>query len=168
MLVDNYKILLRRHSRELGRANRDLATEYRREHGSKYRRVQDSYMTRVYNYFALPPTLPEFCDAALELSHEVTQVLPGRLKEYAATGLPRMEAVFENFYQSYEQYRVDLAAWHARHGPTSASTYGQAAARNLDAQYGPTKTNSGIEQTATPASNAVGPNSQSPQEGDGS
>jgi len=158
MVLENYKILLRRHSRELSRANRDLGREYRAEHGSKYRKVQDSYMTRVYNYFALPPTLPQFCDTALELSHEVAQVAPGGLKEYAATGLPRMEAVFQKFYQDYEQYRVDLAAWDARYGAGSLPVYGQATAtRNLNAQYGPSVSDNTIEQTGTPASSAVGP-----------
>ena len=157
MLLDNYKILLKRHSRELARANRDLAREYRQEHGSQYRRVQDSYMTRVYNYFALPPTLPAFCDTALELSHEVAQVAPGGLKDYASTGLPRMEAVFQDFYSDYEQYRVDLAAWDARYGAGSLPVYGQPVTQNLDAQYGAPSTNGIIEQTNTPPSSAVGP-----------
>jgi hypothetical protein len=166
MLVDNYKILLKRHSRELSRANRDLAGEYRAQHGSNYRKVQDSYMTRVYNYFALPPTLPQFCDAALEVSHDVAQVTPGALKEFAASGLPRIEAVFEDFYKSYEQYRVDLAAWDARYGAGSLPSYGQPVSRNLDAQYAVPGGESAIEQTGAPPSNVVG--APEPQDDQGS
>lgn len=135
-LVDNYKVLLKRHSRELAKANTALAAEYRKAHGASYRSVQDTYMTRVYNYFALPPTLPQFCDAALAVSGEVVKVAPGGLEQYSLTALPRLEAVFENFFRSYEQYRVDLTAWDSRYG--RAGAHGAAAAQpvaQLDARY---------------------------------
>lgn len=126
-LVDNYRTFLKRHSRELASANRNLATEYRNKHGGSFRNYQDAYMTRVYNYFALPPVLPDFCNVALQLSGEVNQVPSGQLRVFAQTALPRMEQVFENFFSAYEKYRVDLAAWDAR--------YGTGGPRNLDASY---------------------------------
>lgn len=160
-LVDNYRTLLKRHSRELARANTALASEYRKAHGSSFRNVQDSYMTRVYNYFALPPTMPQFCDVALELSHEVAQIAPGQLENYSATALPRMEMVFEDFFRTYEQYRVDLAAWDSRYGTGGNAAYGVGLAATtqpvvqLDAQYRQAGSGGGIAPTDTSVSGPV-------------
>lgn len=126
-LVDNYKAFLKRHSRELAATNRALANEYRQKHGRSFRNHQDAYMTQVYNYFALPPVLPEFCDVAHELSHEIVTVPAGKLDEYSPTALARLEKVFEDFFSAYEKYRVDLAAWDAR--------YGQGGSTTLEANY---------------------------------
>jgi len=126
-LVDNYRTFLKVHSRELAAANNALAAEYRNKHGRSFREYQDAYMTRVYNYFALPPVLPDFCNVAMQLSGEVNQVPGGQLREFAQNALPRMEQVFENFFSAYEKYRVDLAAWDAR--------YGGGGSRTLEATY---------------------------------
>lgn len=126
-LVDNYKTMLNAHKRELASTNTALQKEYRNRYGASYRDQQDSYMTQVYNYFALPPALSDFCDVSLQVSNEVTQVPAGQLGAYAQTALPRMEAVFENFFRAYEQYRVNLAAWTEAYGPktvTTVRTYG--------------------------------------------
>lgn len=126
-LVDNYRAFLKRHSRELARTNRELAAQYRKEHGRGFRAAQDAYMTKVYNYFALPPVLPQFCDVAHQVSHEVVQVEPGELESFSETALARLEAVFHNFFAAYEKYRVDLAAWDAR--------YGNGGVHTLEANY---------------------------------
>jgi hypothetical protein len=133
-LVENYGAFLNNHKRELSDTNTRLGREYRAQHGSGYRNVQDAYMTKVYNYFALPPALSAFCDEALMLSGEAAATPRGALGGFSDIALPRMEAVFENFFRSYEQYRVDVAAWDAKYGPSagagagagvdSASTFG--------------------------------------------
>lgn len=128
-LVDNYKTILKRHSRQLASTNRALASEYRQKHGRSFRDHQDAYMTRVYNYFALPPVLPEFCNVALDVSHEIAALPAGQLESYSPTALAKLEQVFENFFSAYEKYRVDLAAWDARYGTPGGST--------LEASYGP-------------------------------
>mgnify|MGYP003687401911 FL=1 len=87
-------------------------------------------MTRVYNYFALPPALPAFCDVAHQIGQEIVDVPAGQLHVFAETALPRMEAVYEEFFSSYEQYRVDLAAWEAQYGPNRSPV-------TLEANYGP-------------------------------
>ena len=129
-LADNYRTFLNRHKRQLSRTNRDLASQYRKEHGRNYRNAQDAYMTRVYNYFALPPALPAFCDVAHELSIEAAQVPAGQLHTFTETALPRMEAVYEEFFSAYEKYRVDLAAWEAQYGPNRSPV-------TMEANYGP-------------------------------
>lgn len=127
-LVENYRTFLKRHSRQLAATNNALTKEFRNKHGRSYRDHQDAYMTRVYNYFALPPVLPDFCEVAHQLSFEAAQAKPGELNVFAQQALPRMEAVYEKFFSAYEQYRVDLAAWDAR--------YGGGGSRTMDATYG--------------------------------
>lgn len=127
-LVENYRTFLRQHRRELARTNNRLTSQYRAEHGRNFRNAQDAYNTRVYNYFALPPALPAFCEVAHELSKEIVQVPAGQLDTFAESALPRMEAVYDEFFSAYEKYRVDLAAWEAQYGPGGRV--------NLDATYG--------------------------------
>lgn len=157
-LVENYRSYLKVHSRELAQANRNLGREFRSEHGRSYRNVQDRYMTQVYNYFALPPVLSDFCDVALELSGEVITVKPGGLGDYSQAALGRMEAVFENFYRSFEQYRTDVASWDARYGPNrglATPGFGSSAGTaNLQAQY-PAQESAPIITTYTPPSTAA-------------
>ena len=129
-LADNYSVFLKKHRRQLSRTNRTLASQYRAEHGRSYRNAQDAYMTRVYNYFALPPALPAFCDVAYQIGQEIVDVPAGQLHVFTETALPRMEAVYEQFFSSYEQYRVDLAAWEAQYGPNRSPV-------TLEASYGP-------------------------------
>lgn len=129
-LADNYSEFLKKHRRQLTRTNSTLASQYRAQHGRSYRDAQDAYMTRVYNYFALPPALPAFCDVAHQIGQEIVDVPAGQLHVFAETALPRMEAVYEEFFSSYEQYRVDLAAWEAQYGPNRSPL-------TLEANYGP-------------------------------
>lgn len=129
-LADNYRAFLQKHRRQLSRTNRDLASQYRAEHGRRYRDAQDAYMTRVYNYFALPPALPAFCDVAHEIGQEIVNVPSGQLHIFTESALPRMEAVYEEFFSAYEKYRVDLAAWEAQYGPNRSPV-------TMEANYGP-------------------------------
>ena len=116
-LVDNYGAFLKRNEKQLSTTNKALTSEFRERYGSTFRDVQDSYMTQVYNYFALPPAKSDFCDVSYAISNEALQVVPSDLDTFAATALPRIEGVFEDFFRAYEQYRVDLAAWNSEYGP---------------------------------------------------
>ncbi|MBU1755904.1 MAG: hypothetical protein KJ703_02770, partial [Alphaproteobacteria bacterium] len=116
-LLANYTSFLDRYASKLSATNRALTSEFRAEYGPGYRDVQDSYMTRVYNYFALPPAQSRFCDIALVVSAEALAPEVEDLDIFAAEALPRIEREFETFFRAYEQYRTDLAAWDARYGP---------------------------------------------------
>ena len=121
-LVDNYGAFLKRNAKELSATNRALQSEFRQRYGSTYRDVQDSYMTQVYNYFALPPAQDAFCDVSFAVATEALTVEPSQLDLFASTALPRIENAFETFFRAYEQYRVDLAAWDSEYGPPPAVT----------------------------------------------
>ena len=74
-------------------------------------------MTKVYNYFALPPAQDGFCAAAVRLSQAYLLAPPEDLDLYAAGALPQLEAPFLQFFADYEAYRLAAAAWDARYVP---------------------------------------------------
>lgn len=115
-ILVNYRQFLKTHAKVLTTANSAVDTEFKARNGAKFIGPRETYMTQVYNFYALPPTLPTFCDAALAMSAEATTIKPAELSAFAARSLPRLDAVFETFYRSYDQYRADLAAWEGRYG----------------------------------------------------
>ena len=115
-VLEGYKAFLKTHAKKLALVNKDLDAQFKADHGKTYIRVRETYNTQVYNYFAQPPTLHAFCDASLALSTQIAPVASKDLELFASTGLPQLETVFQEFYNSYDQYRVDLAAWEARYG----------------------------------------------------
>ena len=115
-ILAGYGAFLKNNSRTLSSINRKLDRDYRAEHGSKYIHARERFQTQVYNYFAFPPTLPAFCDAVLAMSRQVQAAPPKDLNAFAAAELPQLDSVFGEFFNSYDQYRSDLAAWEARYG----------------------------------------------------
>jgi hypothetical protein len=114
-IVVNYRAFLKTHVKALAAANKAVDAEFKTKFGPRFIPPREAYMTQVYNYFALPPTLPSFCDAALAISNEAATIKPAELDSFSAGALPRIEAVFLQFYRSYEQYKDDLAGWQARY-----------------------------------------------------
>ncbi len=108
-IVAGYKAFLKKHVVGLAAANRGVDAKFRGV------RLREAYMTQVYNFYSFPPTLEKFCDAALAMSAESLSVSPSQLSSFAAVQLPRLDAVFENFYRAYEQYKIDAAAWDAKY-----------------------------------------------------
>lgn len=131
-IIENYGAFLKRHERQLSATNRALQDEFRQKHGGIFRDVQDTYMTKVYNYFALPPALDNFCDVSFAISQEALLADPKDLDSFAARTLPRIESVFEDFFRAYERYRVDLAAWDSQYGPPTTTTMVQSYTNPLD------------------------------------
>ena len=119
-ILVGYKAYLKTHARALRAANLAVDAPFKKSAGIKgngWIRAREAYMTRVYNYYASPPTLPAFCDAVLTMSRAGMQVPVGGLDAFSAAELPKIEAVFESFFKAYEQYRTDLALWTARYAP---------------------------------------------------
>lgn len=114
-IVVNYRAFLKAHTRRLAAVNKLVDDEFKGKFGPRFIAPREAYMTQVYNYFALPPTLPAFCDAVLAMSNEAAGVSSAELESFAVRSLPNVEAVFLQFYRSYEQYRDDLSAWQAKY-----------------------------------------------------
>jgi len=119
-ILPNYRAFLLAHAKTLTALNKKVDQEFKARYGTTFVRSREAYMTQVYNFYALPPTLPGFCDAALTMSEEAASVKSTELDAFAARSLPALDRVFENFYLSYEQYRTDLSGWQARYTPPTA------------------------------------------------
>lgn len=116
-ILDNYKVFLTRFERPLRTTSGKILEEFRAKYGRNQGQSQfDGYMTQVYNYFALPPALDQFCDAALQVSAESTIVATADLESFATRALPQLEVVFQDFFRSYENYERNLASWTATYG----------------------------------------------------
>jgi hypothetical protein len=48
------------------------------------------------------------------MSNDAKAIKVGQLDRFAATSLPNLEIVFDDFYKRYDQYKADLAAWEAK------------------------------------------------------
>lgn len=115
-ILVNYRAFLKAHAKTLTAANRKVDAEFRKEYGARFIAPREKYMTEVYNHFALPPTLPDFCDAVLAVSRDALPVKSKDLEAFSALSLPNIEVVFDDFYRRYEAYRIALADWEARYG----------------------------------------------------
>ena len=115
-ITANYKLYLKRHAKALLAANRKIDTEWKGKFGAGFVAQREKYMTNVYNHFALPPTLGEFCKATLAMSRDEKTIKVGELDAFSARSLPNLEIVYDDFFRRYTQYRTDLAAWNAKYG----------------------------------------------------
>jgi len=121
-IVDNYRAFLKSHAKPLARANAGVDATFKAKYGAKdYIRTRETYMTQVYNYFAYPPTLTHFCDAALVMSRESASVKPADLPDFSKRSFAAFAQVYEDFYRAYEAYRVELADWEAKYGTPGAA-----------------------------------------------
>lgn len=129
-ILPAYKLFLKKHARRLTVANRTVDTEFRKKYGTGFVPQREAYMTSVYNHFALPATLPDFCNAVLAMSRDSQLVKLADLDTFAARSLPNIEVVFDDFYRRYDAWRTAAADWDAKYGATpgarKASTPGTA------------------------------------------
>jgi hypothetical protein len=122
-ILVGYKNLLTTHKKKLWDVNLKVDAEFRAKNGPRFVVQREAYMTQVYNYFAFPPTLMQFCDAAQAMSLESMAVKSADLDAFAARSLPVLEAVFENFFKRYDQYKLERAAWDAQYGAQYGHIY---------------------------------------------
>jgi hypothetical protein len=115
-MIDSYRSFLRIHARSLTAANRKVDAEFRARFGARFVAPREKYMTEVYNHFALPMTLNDFCKAMQLVGNEGQTAPTAQLEAFAARSLPNVEIVFDDFYHRYEQWRIDVAAWDVRYG----------------------------------------------------
>ncbi|GEN99121.1 hypothetical protein NSE01_09540 [Novosphingobium sediminis] len=143
-ILPRYKAFLKNYTATLAAANRKVDAEFKARYGAKFTAPREAYMTSVYNHFALPPAMNEFCNAALAVTSDLDAVTPpapkaappkkgakaapvrtptlkpAELEAFAVRSLPNIEVVYDDFYRRYEKYRLDLAEWNARYGPPPA------------------------------------------------
>jgi hypothetical protein len=92
-IADNYRAFLKSHAKPLARANAGVDATFKAKYGAKdYIRTRETYMTQVYNYFAYPPTLTHFCDAALVMSRESAAIKAADCPIFPSAALPIFRA----------------------------------------------------------------------------
>ena len=121
-ILPNYRQFLKANARALKKLNAKVDAEFKASHGKDFVAPRESYMTEVYNHFALPPTMKDFCAAVLSMSREARAVKPAALEDFAQQQLPTIEVVFDTFYARYDAYRAALADWTARYAPDGAAS----------------------------------------------
>lgn len=119
-IIPNYRAFLKANRVGLNKANKAIDGEFKAKYGSGFIAPRERYMTEVYNHFALPPTMTEFCTAVLAVSRDGLLIKPAELEAFAQRSLPSIEVVFDDFYRRYEAYSAALAAWNARYGAPPA------------------------------------------------
>lgn len=112
----NYKSFLKTHAKTLKATNAKVDAEWRARYGAGFVKPREKYMTEVYNHFAIPPIKSAFCDAALAMSNDAKAVKTADLSKFAATALPNLEIVFDDFFRRYDQYYAATAAWETKWG----------------------------------------------------
>ncbi len=117
-ILTGYKKFLKTNAKALAATNRAVDREYKARFGLKFIRPREAYMTQVYNFYAMPPTVPQFCDAVLTMSRQSLTVLPKDVASFSAAQLPLLDNVFEQFFRAYDQWHTDAALWDARYAPT--------------------------------------------------
>ncbi|MEJ2410389.1 MAG: hypothetical protein P8Y58_05030 [Novosphingobium sp.] len=116
-ILTGYKRFLSVYAKPLAAANREVGASFRTQHKARAAIVaRETYQTQVYNFFSLPPVDADFCKAAMELTSELESVDASQFEAYSFVGLAKMEAPFKSFFDNYEKYKADLAAWQARYG----------------------------------------------------
>jgi hypothetical protein len=123
-ITTSYRAFLRANARTLAAANRQVDAEFRAKYGAGFVKPREQYMTFVYNGFAFPPTLPAFCNAALAMSRDIKAVKSADLRTFAATALPSIEIVFDDFRRRYVKFQTDVAAWDEQYLALYISRYG--------------------------------------------
>jgi hypothetical protein len=115
-ILTGYAAFLKKYARELAAVNRRIEAKYR---NPAAREVQN---TKVYNYFAAPAAMGDMCPVALAVANEWLKAPPSDLAAFSKTTLPRYDAVYLAFFNAYDRYRADSAAWDAKYGEFYGST----------------------------------------------
>lgn len=116
-ILAGYKRFLKVYAKQLATANKDVGASFSTQHSGRAAIVaRESYQTQVYNFFALPPVDSGFCGAAMDLTTALEAVTPDQFNAYAFIGLAKMEAPFKSFFDQYDAYKKNLAAWQSSYG----------------------------------------------------
>ncbi|MEQ1509732.1 MAG: hypothetical protein ABL909_04930 [Sphingopyxis sp.] len=113
-LVANYTRFLNANNAANSRAERWVIADQGRRNGTNGIAARDALSTRLYNYFAQPPVLADFCRTATSVMALAAAEPTAMIMPFAAARLPELDQPFVNFYDAYDRYRSDLAAWRLR------------------------------------------------------
>lgn len=120
-LVAAYNGLLASHKALLGKANTAVEAEFKTQ-GTDWQDAHDRYMTRLYNFFAMPQASTAFCAVAATLAPRARETDDAAFPAFAETALVELETPFLTVYRTIDDYKVQVADWDARYGPDAPQT----------------------------------------------
>lgn len=97
-LIAGYNALLQRQRSGFDAAYKTLT----REHGNAA--SFDAAMTRLYNYYALPPAQPGLCAAAQAVLADAALLPTGGIDGFAPSGLARLEQVYTKIFAEQDAW----------------------------------------------------------------
>lgn len=118
--VADYNALLAAKRAVLATADAAVRADYRARFGTGWQDAHDDAMTRVYNFWALPPVHAAFCAEARAVLAEAVAASPDTFAAMAPAALARVEAPFTAFFDGYGRYQVAMADWRAGRATASA------------------------------------------------
>lgn len=112
-----YGNFLTLHKDRLTRANTAMDRLWEERAGrADARNARDTHSVEVYNFFALPTVVPQFCATATKVLTTANATPSDQLDNYATVGLAELEGPFTDFFASYDTYRVAVADWDRLYG----------------------------------------------------
>lgn len=115
-ILTGYAAFLKKYARELAAVNKRIEAKYRNA------AAREAQNTKVYNYFATPAAMGAMCPVALAVASEWQKAPPADLAAFSKAALPRYDVVYIAFFDAYDRYRADSAAWDAKYGALYGST----------------------------------------------
>jgi hypothetical protein len=115
---NQYNQILAVHKVALNGANSAVDRNYSVAYGSSGMASRERLNTVVYNFFALPPVIKNFCPVAVTVGAKILAMPSSQLLEAAPQLLAEMEKPFQEFYAAYADYLRRLAEWQSRFGAT--------------------------------------------------
>ncbi|MEC3911977.1 hypothetical protein U5A82_16305 [Sphingobium sp. CR2-8] len=113
-----YNQILAVHKVMLNSANAAVDRNYSVAYGSSGMASRERLNTVVYNFFALPPVIKNFCPVAVTVGAKILAMPSSQLLETAPALLAELEKPFQEFYAAYADYLRRLAEWQSRFGAT--------------------------------------------------
>lgn len=135
-----YNRFVNDHHRALVRVNNRLEEQFRKSEGSRRAALlaREEKLTKVYNFFSLPPARRPFCVTMLELSNQALATPPTDPIAFALANFDFIQSPFNTFFEEYETYERESSLWDARYGPTyGASQAGYVAVQKARAEGNP-------------------------------
>jgi hypothetical protein len=118
-ILDGYSAFIKGHDKALRQVNGRIDASYRKDYAVPRDAIKarEKTMTTVYNFFALPPARANFCSAAMGVAQQALATPKYDPVAFANANFAALETPFETFFDAYEVYQRDSAAWDARYGP---------------------------------------------------
>ncbi|MEC3948614.1 hypothetical protein [Sphingobium sp. HWE2-09] len=115
---NQYNQILSLHKVMLNSANAAVDRNYSVAYGSSGMASRERLNTVVYNFFALPPVIKDFCPVAVTVGQKIIAMPSDQLLVAAPALLAELEKPFQEFYAAYADYLRRLAEWQSRFGAT--------------------------------------------------